>query len=107
MTTKAEQETTIRWDEEEQLAWLYTSYPPTAEKWRRLGYPVTACGQTRSGDTRSWEAKVPVRAVTFRKLVDGRVPTRPGHSPEVLRQMAQRLKDQRAAAKNQPVEVSR
>lgn len=40
MTTRAEQETIIQWDEEEQEATLYTAYEPQASHWSRLGYEV-------------------------------------------------------------------
>lgn len=64
---KAEQETTIRWDQEERLAWLETSYPPQAAKWRRMGYPVAVAGRTRDGEPRRWTCKVPVGCVGFRR----------------------------------------
>ena len=37
MTTKAEQETVIRWDREEQSVQLYTADPAQARRWTRLG----------------------------------------------------------------------
>ncbi len=38
--TKAEQETIIRWDEEDQIAYLYTAHPAQARRWEKRGYPV-------------------------------------------------------------------
>jgi hypothetical protein len=66
--TKAEAETTIRWDQEERLAWLGTTHPPMMRRWVRLGYPLRVIGTTRDGQPRSWAATVPVKAVTFRRL---------------------------------------
>ena len=66
--TKAEAETTIRWDQEERIAWLCTTHPPMMRRWVRLGYPVRVIGTTRDGQPRSWAATVPVKAVTFRRL---------------------------------------
>jgi hypothetical protein len=66
--TKAEAETTIRWDQEDRIAWLCTTHPPMMRRWVRLGYPVRVIGTTRDGQPRSWAATVPVKAVTFRRL---------------------------------------
>ena len=79
MTTKAEQETTIRWDQEEQVAHLYTAHQVQANQWIRLGYPVEAFGRDQTGNPRGWRAKVPVEAIRFRKLQDGAVVKRRGH----------------------------
>src|SRR5262245_43564568 len=64
--TKVEQETTIRWDCADHVAWLATTHAATARRWRRLGYSVRVLGTTRGGAPRSWEARVPVRCISFR-----------------------------------------
>ncbi len=79
MTTKAEQETTIRWDQEERVAHLDTAHQVQANQWIRLGYPVEVFGRDRKGNPRGWRAKVPVGAIRFRKLQDGQVVKRRGH----------------------------
>ena len=48
MTTKAEQETVIRWDQDERRVHLYTAYEPEMRKWVRLGYAVEV-ERTRAG----------------------------------------------------------
>ena len=79
MTTKAEQETIIRWDQEEPVADLYTAHQVQANKWIRLGYPVEVFGRDQEGIPRGWRAKVPVEAIRFRKVQDGQVVKRRGH----------------------------
>ena len=79
MTIKAEQETIVRWDQEEQVAYLYTAHPAQARRWERLGYPVEVYGRDREGAPTGWEAKTPPEAVKFRPLVDGKVKKRRGH----------------------------
>jgi hypothetical protein len=74
--TKAEQETVIRWDQAERMLYLYTAYPADARKWARLGYSVEIFGRTQSGEPRSWKAKAPLEALTFRKLTNGQVARR-------------------------------
>jgi hypothetical protein len=76
MTTKAEQETVVRWDQDERVLYLWTAYPAQARKWTRLGYPVKVHGRTRTGDPRSWEARAPVEALRFRRLEGGKVVSR-------------------------------
>ena len=78
MTTRAEQETVVRWDMEEQVAYLQTAHPAQARQWQRLGYPVVS-HRDRHGKLSSWEARVPRGAVRFRPLVDGKVKKRSGH----------------------------
>src|SRR5258708_4574658 len=72
-TTKAEQETIIRWDQEERMLDLYTAYPADARQWTRLGYSVEICGRTQTGEPREWRARAPLEALRPRKLVDGKV----------------------------------
>ena len=47
--TKAEQETIIRWDEEDQIAHLYTAHPPQARRWEKRGYPVQVLDRDAAG----------------------------------------------------------
>ena|SRR5438093_6906194 len=80
-TTKAEQETIIRWDQEERVLHLYTAYPAEATKWERLGYSVEVCGRTNAGEPRGWQARAPLEALRLRRLVNGQVASRRrGHS---------------------------
>jgi hypothetical protein len=67
---RAEQETLMRWDEEERVAHLCTTYPPLVRRWQRRGYPVRVLGRTVHGEPRSWEATVPVACISFRRLAD-------------------------------------
>ena len=75
-TTKAEQETIIRYDQEERVLHLYTAFPPEARKWERLGYAVEVCGRTQAGEPRGWRAQAPLEALRLRKLVEGEVAKR-------------------------------
>ena len=79
MTTKAEQETIIRWDQEEPVADLYTARQIQANQWIRLGYPVEVSDRDQEGNPRGWTANVPMEAIRFRKLRDGAVVKRRGH----------------------------
>jgi hypothetical protein len=77
--TKAEQETSIRWDQQERVAHLWTAYEPDAERWVRFGYPVTVYRRDKDGRPVSWAAEVPVDAIRWRRVEDGRVVKRRGH----------------------------
>ena len=79
MNTQAEQETTIRWDQEERVAHLYTARQVQADRWIRLGYPVEVFGRDRQGKPRGWAAQVPMEAIRFRRVQDGAVVKRRGH----------------------------
>ena len=76
MTTKGEQETIIRWDQEKHVLHLYTAHPPEARKWARRGYAVEVCARTQAGEPRGWRAQAPLEALRLRKLVDGKVAKR-------------------------------
>lgn len=58
--TRAEQETIIRWDDDEKVAWLYTCSPVTQRKWLKKGYLLTKDGH-------GWRARIPARLVRFGK----------------------------------------
>ena len=77
--TKAEQETIVRWGQEEQVAHLWTAYGPQARQWTRLGYSVRVFATTKSGHPQSWTARVPCGAIRFRRLKDGVIVRRQGH----------------------------
>ncbi len=79
MSTRAEEETICRWDEEERVADLYTAYLPQARQWERLGYPVEVSDLDRQGNPRGWKARVPKEAIRFRKVQAGQVVKRRGH----------------------------
>jgi len=49
MTTKAEQETVIRWDREDRTMQLYTADAAQARRWTQLGYDVRVQGTDRDG----------------------------------------------------------
>ena len=72
-TSKAEQETVIRWDQADPMADLYTAYPAEARRWAKLGYAVQVMDRDRAGHPRSWECRVPKEAIRFRKLCAGAV----------------------------------
>lgn len=75
-TTKAEQETTIRWDQEERMLHLYTAYPVEAKKWAGLGYVVEVSDRAQTGEPRGWTARAPLEALRLRKLEHGHVVSR-------------------------------
>jgi len=77
--TKSEQETIIRWDQEERVAHLWTAYEPDAERWVRAGYPVTVYRRDKDGRPVSWAAEVPLDAIRWRRVEDGQVVKRQGH----------------------------
>jgi hypothetical protein len=77
--TKAEQETIIRWDQEERTAHLWTAYEAAARRWGRMGYPVRVYSRTMDGTPRSWSAEVPLDAIRWRRMQDGEVVRRRGH----------------------------
>ena len=74
--TKAEQETIIRWDQEERVVHFYTAYPAEARKWVRLGYQVEIYSRTQAGQPRSWRAQAPIEALRLRRLVNGQTVSR-------------------------------
>ena len=57
-STRAEQETLFRWDDEERVLWGCTADPAVARRWRRRGYDVRVLGTVR-GEARTWEIAVP------------------------------------------------
>ena len=73
MTTRAERETLIRWDEEEHEATLYTAYEPQARRCSRWGYEVAVYHRDRHGNPTGWEATAEKDAVRFRRVRDGKV----------------------------------
>lgn len=77
--TRAEQETTIRWDQEDRTAELWTAYAPDARKWEKAGYTVWPYAFDRDGNPQSWAARVPCEAIRYRQVKDGRVAKRRGH----------------------------
>ena len=57
--TKAEQETLLRFDEDEHILWASTTTPRVATRWQRDGYAVRVLGRSGDGVPLSWEVKVP------------------------------------------------
>jgi hypothetical protein len=56
--TAAEQETTLRFDEEERMLWACTTTPRVAARWQKAGYDVRVIGTDRAGTSQSWEVKL-------------------------------------------------
>ena len=79
MTTRAEQETTIRWDQEEEVAHLTTTYAPESRRWERRGFDVEVTDRDPSNKPRVWTAKVHKDAIRLRRVEGGQVVKRPGH----------------------------
>lgn len=77
--TKAEQETIIRWDQEERIAHLWTAYERDAHRWEKSGYPVTVYARNPAGEAQSWSAQVPIEAIRYRRMQDGTIVKRQGH----------------------------
>jgi hypothetical protein len=57
--TAAEQETTLRFDEEERVLWACTTTPRIAARWQKAGYDVQVVGTDRNGRPQSWRMKLP------------------------------------------------
>ena len=71
MTTKAEQETVIRWDRGDRTVQLYTADAAQARRWSQLGYDVRAQALDREGRPRGWTAVGPKGSVRFRRVQGG------------------------------------
>ena len=97
--TKAEQETILRYDQEDPCASLYTAYERDARRWKaKLSYPVEV-ERTRNGVPTGWRARVPRAAIRLRALgPDGQVRRRakPAGKPFGPREFA--LSDERTVA---------
>src|SRR5207248_567062 len=76
---RVEQETVVRYDQQERVAHLWTAYPADARRWERLGYPVKVYSRTPRGLPHSWAAEVPIDAIRWRRVADGEVVRRRGH----------------------------
>jgi hypothetical protein len=63
----AEQETVLRWDDEDQEIRAWTACRAVARAWFRANWPVTVDG-TIKGRPCSWESRVPAKAVSFRNI---------------------------------------
>jgi hypothetical protein len=59
MRTRAEQEVTYRWDQEERVLWAGTTVPWIAAKWARSGFAVRILSYDPGGNACSWEVKSP------------------------------------------------
>lgn len=96
MTTRAEQETHISWNQEEPLAYLYTAHEAQAKRWIKLGHEVRVYDRDRAGNPTGWEAMAEKDAVRFRRVRDGKVVRRRGHGRG--RPFAAEKRDQLVAA---------
>ena len=86
MTTRPEQETIIRWDQDDREATLYTANPAQARRWQRLGYDVEVTDRDRQGAPRGWTAVAEADAIRFRRVKAGRVVRRQtGHAGQFRR----------------------
>lgn len=63
-TSKAEQETIYRYDQEERRVHFWTAYEPDANMWRRKGYAVEVYGG-------GWRTSGPMGCISVRTLVNG------------------------------------
>ena len=83
MTTKAEQETTLRWAADEDVVSIFTAHPPTRRKLERGGYQ-TYRTSTVHGEPVGWFYRVPLAELRWRvgaRKRTGRLMTAPD-SPE-------------------------
>jgi hypothetical protein len=64
MTTKAEQETTLRWAADEDVVSIFTAHPPTRRKLER-GYPPYRTS-TVHGEPVGWFYRVPLAELRWR-----------------------------------------
>ena len=79
MTTKAEQETIVQWDQEHPEAHFYTAYEAQAKRWTKLGFEVRVQDRDQNGNPTGWEATAQKDAVRFRRIREGKVVRRRGH----------------------------
>jgi hypothetical protein len=82
MSTRAEQETLFRWDDEGRVLWACTASPLVMRRWQKAGLPVTVLG-TEGGEPRTWEvtldAVLPTRWLrAFSEALETLTPRRPG-----------------------------
>ena len=70
---KTEQETIIRWDEDDQVADCYTAHAAQARRWEKQGYPVEVADRDAGGNPTGWRCSVPKAAIRFRRVRDGEV----------------------------------
>lgn len=49
MKTKAEQETILRYDQDEKRLHLFTAWAGDMRRWQRLGYPIQVASRDRQG----------------------------------------------------------
>jgi hypothetical protein len=76
MSSKSEQETILRWDEEEKVLWVYTACERVRRRYAKLGwqFTVTSVGP---GGPHGWTAKGPCTALKLRRLEAGAIKRRP------------------------------
>jgi hypothetical protein len=58
--TRAEQETVIRWDEEERVVWIWSASPVVLRRLAKLGVPVHSEGRWRDGTLHGRDFRVPL-----------------------------------------------
>ena len=80
MTSKAEQETIYRWDQDERVAHLYTAALVVRRYWERMGYDIEVVSFDASGEPTGWQSTAPMGAVRLRRLVNGQIVKRAGGS---------------------------
>jgi len=81
--TKSEQETIVRYDQQERILHLYTAYPADARRWGKLGYNVIV-ERWRDGQPSGWHARAPVAALRLRRLLNGQVRKRASRRSVVI-----------------------
>lgn len=67
-STRAEQETVIRWDEEDREIHLWTASHRTLRLLTRRGYKPLEINNGPDGRPRSWKFRLPDGAITLRSL---------------------------------------
>lgn len=75
MASRAEQETIIRWDEDEQVAWVFTSCERIMKRYTKLGWHFAVTSICK-GEPNGWTARGPAKYVKLRRLVNGVTPKR-------------------------------
>ena len=78
MTSKAEQETIYRWDQDERVAHLYTAALVVRRYWERMGYDIEVVSFDAAGEPTGWQSTAPIEAIRLRRLVNGRIVKRAG-----------------------------
>ena len=58
--TRAEQETVIRWDEEERVVWIWSASPVVLRRLAKLGLPAHSESRRRTGELHGRDFRIPL-----------------------------------------------